>query len=1025
MFRRSPFPWKVYKKDKKSFFIDQFKTPTPKDSEIAGEIVENMILSSQFSNKEELEKLLDLPFFKSKLHNKEYFYERFSVKTQSSIPLFSKKDLEKAENIRKVKDELKEEVLEEVIEEKKSAIREWEEKLAEKANKYFSFPSILDGKEYPLPEINEKKLTETIYSPWWEKIGLIKDPFLPLDGISTRDRDLLEKIVLKTEIFKKYCSILENSIYELYKNIVVYGDYGSGKTTFFDFLNPELFERKVIPLYIQLGGEFEVRENIYEFRKRVITELRKLYPIFTEENLPQIETMKEEQAIIALMTKLSFKGAKGFVIFIDDLHKGKIPKALRFMSYLQILSSQLRRGTDLNIGFFVAGATEWEDKITNSSKFSGSIDKQERMPQLKPEVALEAINKRLKAFAKNPENPKQIEMLFITRIYRTLRHYSRKITFRSVMREVINEFEASHFTGLSTNPLKIEDSVLQQIRDSFEENSGAFIQLQKILFSKSLNPLQRKHCLELLIKIYVYNGLRESDIKRPDVPFLQRLNKAGLIIKVIDDPLLWKVSRKLYEVNKKIIKEQNLSMEDYLLKLYPDQIPEEEKKRISRSQDIIIIDHLLTFMKRRLGYLILKDAKACHKQILASKRKYANLKEEPKIIIRKCNESLSKLTKAYMLFEKLRVLESSPKNNFRILNFWTDFWWSPEPINQYLRAVNSQIKPKRKIPLVLAFYRESFSQILDFFRNEFENSRIFHIPIINLKNEEIKLLHECRVLWMKNKFWEMLDLLVTNVERKLRTFLYDLFTIFFGNFEQRIRILDSETRNYIIKNKQKDITSGFSVSQNEFQQLNRGQYKNILTGEKGISEGKRNWNHIFSKVFKNWSEKDLYAYLDIFADFNKKISHLKEESISNSEQDLVYAFMQKTTRFFININKCYLDLIRNNYFVYKEEKVIFSLNSYNDKNIVNPINIDLEEIRKIIQIISDKGILRLPLDDQEYVEGFFELDYRKVISIFAILINGLDVESNGIKTKLDIIDFKGNEIKIQIIKSQHTFTSVN
>jgi hypothetical protein len=187
--------------------------------------------------------------------------------------------------------------------------------------------------------------------------------------------------------------MVKSSLSELFRNTVVYGHWGSGKTTFFNYMCSILDEYKVRPIYIRLIGEFEVRELIYDFTKNLSVELKRLYNIFAGENAVPIEAVDDEQIIIDLMKKLAYLGAKGFVIFIDDLHKGEdIKKAMRFLSSLQIIAARYRIATNLNIGFFIAGSTDWEAEIKNDDKYLSSISRQEHMPPLEIEVALEAVN---------------------------------------------------------------------------------------------------------------------------------------------------------------------------------------------------------------------------------------------------------------------------------------------------------------------------------------------------------------------------------------------------------------------------------------------------------------------------------------------------------------------------------------------------------------------------------------------------------------------------------------------------------
>jgi hypothetical protein len=1015
IFRQDPFPWQVFKKLKHNFFTLQAKSPVPKDSEIAGEILEGMITNSQISKEDELATFLGLPFFNEKIQNKQYYSEKLGLKLRQGAPLLDIESLKKAEVAEKIRNEMREQIKKEVIAEKLSEIQEMDLKILEKNEEYRSLPSILDGQDYPLPDdMESEKSIEERFVPWWEKLGLKEDPFRELEGLSRIDSSLYNRIIYKTEIFVKYESMVENSFSELFRNTVVYGEWGSGKTTFFDYMSPILANRKILPIYTQLGGEFEVRELIFEFLKQVNIELKRLHNIFSEDNISLIGTLDDEQTIADLMKKLSYRGAKGFVIFVDDLHKGDLDKAMRFLSYLQVLSSKFRRATNLNIGFFVAGSLDWEPKIKSSAKFSGSISRQEHIPALKIEIALVAINRRLKAFAKNPENPRQIDLLFLERIYKALQLNSQEITFRRVMGEVLSEFESGHFDALSVDPIKISPSVLKNIRLMLEGNVAAKRRLDGIIFSSTLSPLQKRRSLELLVQAYLYNGLPESEIREPDVPFLQQLKHCGLIVKISENDLLsWKITRDLYEENKKVIKEYGLSLEDYLLRIYSDQLPEIIGRKKPPREEIVQIESLLTFLNRDLGHRFLNDARSLHLKILESWEEYLNLEENASVVIEKCTASLAKLTLAYMYYGKMH----RPRRKYsEIILFWKDFWWSPEAILQFGRAASSDIDNRQKIPLVLALYREAFPQIVSFFKDEYDNAKLFYIPLSGLKNEEIKLLHECRHLWFGYKYKEVKDMLAYAIERKLKLLMYNAFTILYGDYENRIKFLDKESQASVFNSITRGVDSSYTITRNEFQYLNVSHFKNLMTGIEGCPEGRHNWKCIFSSVFVNWRERDLYNYLAKLDEFSKNfVTTSNDQETENG--DYVLDFMKNSISFLRSVNQFYSKIITDNYAKQEGEEVCFSLCSFSYDDFQVPIVVSKEDIQRIKDVFSVKNRIRVRIDDQEYVEGFFGLNYRKAYAALAILHRGIDDKAHNAKYKLQILSSKGTEIRIALYKT--------
>ncbi|MGA2308403.1 MAG: ATP-binding protein [Candidatus Bathyarchaeia archaeon] len=1030
MFRVDPFPAEVFKRLKQEFFLKFARERSvPKDSDIAAEILEGMINSAQIGNESDLESILALPFFRDKVSNKTYYRERLRLKLEKNEPLVDVSKIKEAEYGEKLKEEFKKQAREEVIQEKKEELQELDQEIAERTEQYFSVPSILDEEDYMVPEIPENGESSDLdipYVPWWNKLGLREDPFHRLEGLEEIDRALYDQVVCKTEIFNKYVTLIEKNPKDLFRNIVVFGQFGSGKTTFFEYVEPLLYDCRIYPIYIQLGGEFEVRELVFEFRRQLNTELIRLYSVLTGRGLPSLDASDDEKAIAQLLIALADQKierfAKGFVVFIDDLHKGDLEKAMRFMSHLQVLGSKLRRESKLNIAFFVAGSLEWEKKMTNDPLFSGSVHALERIPPLKMDIAHDAINRRLRAFAKNPDNPRQLERRFIEKIYKGLQYNGQEITFRRIMREVINEFEANHFDALSANPVKIPVSTLEEIKSVLEKDDAARRQINKLLYgAKGLKPAQKRRCFEVLVSIYERKSLPDSEIREQEAPFLQQLARAGLIRKVDEGRLVWRISKELLHVNGQIIRRYNLSLEDYLPRLYFVESQAEKRKLKLRSEEIQSLDAMLSKMKHDLVREHLESARNLHCEIIESGYKYLDSEEEANALVERCKTSLAKLTTTYQAYEK--IPRSIGGSDLQILSFWKDFWWSPEVIQQFTRAVALEYEDKRRlVAQVVSIYREAFPLVFNFFKEEYEKSQQLHIPLVGLKNDEIRLLHECRDLWRENRYDEVAGRLTRVTERKLRTFLYNVFTILYGSFENRMRFLDADSRKYIAKNIEQETSKGFSVSRNEFQQLNRGQYRNLMTGMHGSPEGRHNWNCLFTSIFKG-SEQELDSYLATFADFNIRVAHMKEDSIGAPEQDYVYSFLQKSMRFMMDMNNAYLRLLKPDCFRFASPSdSLFSFGNFKDRETLTPIELTKMEVERFIEAFEGKDQLKFPLDDQEYMEGIVGLEYRKIYALLALLMAGTEDQVKATKLNLRVLSTQGCELKVRLAKTTGWFS---
>ena len=91
---------------------------------------------------------------------------------------------------------------------------------------------------------------------WFLQIDLKEDPFPSQDGLYLISKENYETIVLKTQIYNKYIEILEqNPQWMLNKSIIIYGDFGCGKTTFFDYLSYHLLLNNIQPIRIIINAK--------------------------------------------------------------------------------------------------------------------------------------------------------------------------------------------------------------------------------------------------------------------------------------------------------------------------------------------------------------------------------------------------------------------------------------------------------------------------------------------------------------------------------------------------------------------------------------------------------------------------------------------------------------------------------------------------------------------------------------------------------------------------------------------------
>ena len=81
------------------------------------------------------------------------------------------------------------------------------------------------------------------------------------------------------------------------------------------------------------------------------------------------------------------------------------------------------------------------------------------------------------------------------------------------MSELVNQFELDHFDVMSSNPTKISEETINGIRMLIDSDQGVKRNLDGILLNQSLMPIQKKYCLELLIRVYLSNGFLDTQIQ--------------------------------------------------------------------------------------------------------------------------------------------------------------------------------------------------------------------------------------------------------------------------------------------------------------------------------------------------------------------------------------------------------------------------------------------------------------------------------------------------------------------------------
>ena len=262
----------LYKTKKKEYFLERYaksRQGLPRDTEIANELMWYLIRNNIVTTTVYLSKYLQLPFLASGIHDPQPYYDSLKLKDRQ-IPEIDFSKLKKTDLMQALREQLMAEIR---FESTASKIADIEEEIKRKLEEYNSLPSIVDQGEFPEPIPEDLNLYSEEYTVWWKQLNLTGDPFPTTEGLMRIDPTTYDSVVVKTPLFQKYLSYIRNTTNEIFKNTIFFGEFGSGKTTLFEYLKRALSSNEIESVYVQLYSEKDLQSLKITFKKKLIEEL--------------------------------------------------------------------------------------------------------------------------------------------------------------------------------------------------------------------------------------------------------------------------------------------------------------------------------------------------------------------------------------------------------------------------------------------------------------------------------------------------------------------------------------------------------------------------------------------------------------------------------------------------------------------------------------------------------------------------------------------------------------------------------
>jgi len=978
------FEKKKYRDIKRAYFgeILKFQFGNPPDKEICNALINVLIKTKKIPDENALQRVVEeVPFLKMNNIKAE--------KYGSILDLVSKKyaiikEVNGLETFERVEREL------EFV--KKEKGKEIEDYIIQKTEEYRRLPSILDDTEFEEPSA---PVIQDMATTWWEDLNLKENPFLgSLDGFGNIDRSLHEQLIVETPPIKWALDKLDRNPNDIFhKGYLLAGDFGTGKTTFYDFLAPHLTSKLIEPIRVALTENINEAYYNQKFEKEICMQLINITRRF---NLTQTKPLIDfDEARIHMMDIQ--KSIRGFCIFIDDLHKhSNLNLVLRFLSQLQIVKNNFSRD-GINVAFIVAGFPIWRDKIKEDTALTGFFDAAEQltMPDVTPALAAQAIKKRLQAFALNPSKELAVKDEFLTSIFQRVRQERgvSNIGFRPYIHEAHQRFKQKQFNILTVDFTHLDESIAKKIKAILENNKDFSASINKLIYGGGIQRRDnREATLRVVCEIFLRKGVAEEDECFTSHEFeFKKLSEAGLIQKYDrqtegEHTLVWKVCPFIEKLNKEIISQFQLSIEDYLIPVYlvPTSLPKKGKDQTK----LEIYEQDLKKMKRIVEphiFLSISKALDLYSKHIFSTNIDKSLSSSTLPTIEELEECIWTMMKSIIRYESPTLLGICGESNIR---GWTLRHASLQSSDYFVSLLKSAETDKYTLSdhtRLVSFADESFSELWDEFKKSIDVYGLSGVTCFMLPKKALRIIYgDFNILSTltidRLEYFESLTRFVEMVEHLLRQYLFVSSSLIFGPHHARLKQYPEDIRKYITK-KIPSISTSYEAY-NEFENLNRGQYRALFVSSIKTSPFFR---YIIRPVIMKWDAQDIDCFFENFGNLNIVTSHRKIGMAEETKRNIP-TFFRLACRLIADISLRLKDLLIYDNSILKSNGVTHVVFGYGTKGYTSGVTIiggSDERIpgelyrHDITEVLSSGTFADFP-DYSDNIFGCVELDLLEV-----------------------------------------------
>lgn len=723
------------------------------------------------------------------------------------------------------------------LEQLRQAVQEKIEEVRKMESSLDKLPAMFDPEDYVSTE-KEKKPEPTDLGLWWQKLGLLGNPFPTKLGLNRIPEEKYDEVVVFTKIFDEYLRMIDHSPQTLYgKTILIAGQFGSGKTTLIQYISYRLIPYRIIPFQLVLDpiGEIDVlRQNFYS---EILTSIIKA---MSQRGLGDPRTAGvplEKGTIKELLSYLSKEAqVDGYVIMIDGLHKAEstIDTSLEFVKQLQNFHEYLNN-FNINMSIFVTGSPLWLRKIKQNPAYSGSYYRIDEMPYLTFEDAYKLLRVRFKSFA-SPNVPIFFDKSTVRFAYDCVwSDFQRGINFRSFIDYILPRLERGNFkeAGISVS-VDLED-----VRKIDDELSRSVISDLYSYFREASQqkPRLRRACATALKRIYRRRYLGEGDrVFLSNKGAFHVLRKAHLIQKTrTRKGLGWTLSSEFLA-----------ALEDLNEQGYPPAIVfqtfsvDPSIALVRESSDDSVLNEAQDFLAKW---------ESEWPEIVPTFKSF--LKKHETIVGHSISGDKAKLCKKcrYSLMDLIQCAQIIFKNS-DLAEEWVDSTWLDLPIKPNIISIlRREDVPKKEMIEYYQKYHHSVTVVLEKLDQLLETNRMINILSSTNRREELRILSEAGNYLQIGDFDSAIEEINSNIEKRIRVAFHLTLSLHHGsNYFQHLPISVQDR----ISNLDKKGPPQFkrTVDQNLFYHFSRSEYAEVVNN-------RSNWSSMFRQVFHPKSRQEV------------------------------------------------------------------------------------------------------------------------------------------------------------------------